>query len=337
MVNAKSTSPPLLKHPDTRSISLEPEAKKGGYAAFYTTRLYEFFLGVERVCGHHALPLLTLPFAFFEFWRRRRDYANFRRIHTAMPSGFWKGHRPLHHYWRMIYNWRETLTLCTLYTRMSDANWQKRFTVKGTPPQDLPDWGKRPVILAFMHTGYFGFIRWFMRTQGVPTASLIGAMPVLVDNPDYNRYLELGDELNGVEGVPHYFRGAAGIREALRYLKPGRAMTMALDGGAVSPHEQWSKAGDLPIDIKRGTCRVGAQVGAIVVPTSVRRKGYCRYEVHFGKPVPDQLLEDGDYAAATQHVVSELWPDLEAHPMDLNWTSMEAFHPELAAPRIEWP
>ncbi len=320
--------------PEASPVAI-PSSPPKGYARLYNARLYKICYAIERIGGARIVPLLTLPFAALDILRRRRDYARFLRVRSAvLPATFWKSVGPLRHYMRMIFNWQETLMIALLYSRVSLPYWKKRFEVVGTAPQDLPEWGKRPVIVAFMHTGAFPIIRWYLRMQGLPTASLVGAMPLIIDNDYYNVYLSTGDKMNGVEGTPHYFRS---IRDALRYLKPGRVLTMALDGGTIAPQSERPQVAGHLIDVKRGACRVAAQTGAIVMPISMRRKGWCRYEVHYGSRVPDELLEKGDYAAATQHLVSELWPDLEAHPENLNWTALEAFAPELIAPRIEWP
>ena len=307
---------------------------KSAYARLYSASLYKACYALEKIGGAAAIPLITLPFFAIDYRRRQRDYAQFLCVRDALPAAVWKGTSPSHHYRRMIFSWWESLVTNIFYTRLGLPYWSRRFEVEGTPIDQLPEWGQRPVIVAFLHTGSFGLIRWYLRSRKIPTASLIASMPTLIDNPHYNKYLAEGDKIYGLEDVPHYFRG---IRDAIRYLKPGRAMTMALDGGAPSPESDRQDAGGAAFYVKKGACRVGAQTGALVVPVSVRRKGFARYIVHFGKPVPDDLLQQGDFTAATQHLVSELWPDLESHPLDLNWTTMEAFAPSLIKPRVEWP
>ncbi len=175
-----------------------------------------------------------------------------------------------------------------------------------------------------------------MRSQGVPTASLIAAMPALLDNEHYQKILDAGDRLYGLAGVPHLFRGSSGLREAIRFLKPGNVLTMALDGGKPSPESDRQDAGGFPIFIKKGACRVAAQTNAIVVPVSVKRRG-SRFELRFGKPVPDELIQKQDLSEAMQHVISELWPDLQEDPSDLNWTTLEALAPTLQVKRTGWP
>jgi len=342
IADSPNTSPSQQVMPVAKAQPLPDDAgskeEGGGYQKFYNERLYRIFGAVERIGGAAVVPFLMLPFTVVDILRRRHDYPKFVRLREAMPHDFWKGLGPRRHYFRMIRNWQEFLGVVIFYNRLGLPYWRKRFEVQGKSPRELPEWGKRPVILAFMHTGNFGLIRWWMRSQGMPTASLIGAMPAIVDNKDYNKILDAGDRLYGMEGVPHMFRGSgSALREAIRYLKPGRVLTMALDGGAVSPEAERSDAGGFRIDVKKGACRVAAQTGAIVVPISIRRIGICRYRVKFGQPVPDELIQKGDYAGATQHLVTELWPEIKEHPEDLNWTNLEALHPELQVPRIEWP
>jgi len=298
---------------------------------------YRFFFAVERVCGAAAVPWLMSPYVLWSVVRRRKEYHQFARLRNTQPPAFWKGISPRRHYFKMIRVWHEFLGMAVSYHRLGLPYWQARVEVKGTPPDKLPEWGARPVILAFLHTGTFGMLRFWMRARKIPTASLIVAMPAIVDNPNFQKYLDAGDKSYGLEGVPHMFRGATGLRNAIRFLKPGHVLTMALDGSKTSSEADRLDAGGIPIYVKQGACRVAAQTNALVVPAAVRRTSASRYEVRFGKPVPDELIQKEDFTAATQHLISELWPDIQKDPSDLNWTSLEALAPTLQTGRTGWP
>jgi len=197
----------------------------------------------------------------------------------------------------------------------------------------LPEWGKRPMVLAFLHTGQFGLIRFWMRAQGVPTASLIAGLPHFADVLD--DILEIGDRRYGLTGVPQTFYASRALRDSIRYLTPGHVLTIALDGDGSSPYQH--SAGEFPIEVKEGACRIAARTNAMVIPTSVKRTAPCCFEMRFGQPVPDELIRQKDSSAATQYLVSELWKDLEKDPEQLNWTTMEALAPTLKEKRNWWP
>jgi len=318
-----------------------PAAEKktgGGFDRFYTARFYRILYGLEKIFGVHVLPIITGAMVAAELLRRRRDYPQFLRLRHGLPTGFWKGVSPLRHFVGMVYNWDESMMQALFYPCLARPDWQRRFEVRGTPPNKLPEWGQRPVIVTFLHMGHFGVMRWWLRANGIPAASLLAASPAIVDNPHYNKYLEAGDELCGLKGFPHIFKYTrTGIRDVIRFLKPGRALTMALDGGPPSPESDRQDAGGIPIYLKKGACRIAAQTNSVILPMSIRRTGWCRWTVHFGAPVPDELLQKDDLTEANQHLFSELWPDLQAHPENLTWSSLEAFNPSLIGPRGNWP
>jgi lauroyl/myristoyl acyltransferase len=307
----------------------------GSLRFLYYKVIIQFMCAVESVGGAAVVPWLMAPFAVLDFTIRRRDYPQFVRLHDALPDTFWNGLGPKQHYWKMIRDWQEGLGTILFYHRLGLPYWQKRFRVVGTPPQLLAEWGSRPVILAFLHTGQFGLIRFWLRSQGVPTASMVKGMPHQVEI--LQAILDRGDVRYGLEGVPQIFSGSKSIREAIRFLVPGHALTMAMDGGGSSSKVDGHYAGDFPIQVQEGACRIAAQTNARVIPVSVKRTAACRFDIRFGEPVPDALIQKDDFCGATQHLISELWKDLKHDPGELNWTTLEALAPDLKAKRIWWP
>ena len=207
--------------------------------------------------------------------------------------------------------------------------------MRGTLPHALPEWGERPVILAFLHTGGFGLVGYWLRSQGIPCASLVDGLPPILMQEDHWKIAVVGDLRYGLKGVPHLFHRGERLRKAIRFLKPGHALTVALDGAELTSDRY--DAGVFPILVQKGACRIAAQTNAIVIPVSVRRTAVCRFEIRFGNPVPDELIQREDFTGATQYLISELWPDLKENPSDLNWTTLEALAPTLKVKRMEWP
>jgi lauroyl/myristoyl acyltransferase len=284
-----------------------------------------------------VIPLITTPYIVADLRYRKRDFPLFARLRDALPAAFWKGVTAKHHYHKMVRDWAEGVSTVLLYHRLGLPYWQQRFTVKGPQPQEHPEWGKRPVVFAFLHTGAFGVIPCWLRSRGVPAVSLVGGLPAIIDNEYYARNVALGDQRYGLAGLTHAFERDGGLREVTRFLTPGNALVVALDGGLRRDEEATCDAGGLPIQIKKGACRIAAQANAIVIPVAVRRTGMCRFEITFHDALPEELLHQADLTPACQYLVSKLWPAVQEHPDDINWTTLEALAPALRAPRIGWP
>jgi lauroyl/myristoyl acyltransferase len=293
----------------------------------------KFFGLLEGIFGAGIVAWFMKPLAWVDMLKRKRHFAQFLRLRSALPEKFWQDAPAKEHLWKITRDWQEGCGAMMLYHRLSLPYWQKRFTITGNPPQTLPEWGKRPMVLAFLHTGQFGLIRFWMRAQGVPTAALIAGLPHIAGVISNN--LKIGDRRYGLTDVPQTFYASRSLRAAVRFLTPGHVLTIALDGDGSSPHQH--TAGEFPIQVKEGACRIAAITHALVIPTSVKRTAPCCFEIRFGRPVPDELMKQKDSSAATQYVISELWKDLENDPEELNWTTLEALAPALKEKRNWWP
>jgi len=325
----------------TKKGSPRLDIRGKGYRLWLLNLLYKLFLQTfylaECIGGADAIFLISIPFIEWDLLRRRRDFPQFVRLRNTLPPDFWKGLSPEKHYRKMIRDWNEAGGTILVYHRLGSPYWQKRFQVLGTPPDALPEWGKRPVILTFLHTGTFAIVPFWLRSQRIPTATLRWGLPFMVENAYYRQIMEEGDRRYGLAGVPHYFHRLNELREMIRFLQPGRALVTALDGGRVSPEMDRHDVGGFPFYVKRGACRVAAQTNAVVIPVSARRTGVCRFEIRFGKPVPDELIQKEDFADATQYLISQLWEDIKENPGDLNVTTLEAMAPDLRVKRVAWP
>jgi lauroyl/myristoyl acyltransferase len=291
----------------------------------------------ELIFGPWVFRILAWPFALRDSFRRRKDYGQFLRLRQAVPDEFWKGLTPALHHWKMIWRWQLTGAAILHYHRLGLPYWQRRFHIQGTPPWELPEWGKRPFVVAFLHTGAFPLIPFWLRSRGIPAAFVLGGLPFILDNEAFQSMRQAGDHRYGVEGIPLTFqrRGPA-VRDAFRFLAPGRILAMALDGGRLSAEFDAYETGVFPFYAKQGACRIAAQTNAVIMPIALRCTDTVKFEVRFGQPVPDEILLRHDYAAATQHLVTELWNDLKENPDEISWTTLEGISPALRAKRTGW-
>jgi hypothetical protein len=67
------------------------------------------------------------------------------------------------------------------------------------------------------------------------------------------------------------------------------------------------------------------------------QKGFCRFEINFGSPVSDALVQNADARLATQSLGQELWTAAQQDPDAIHWTLLETLFPEKIAPRQRWP
>ena len=313
---------PKSKNAAPAALGLKGKIKEFCYQSFY-----RLFYSAERVLGVWVIFLFLRPIALIDLARRWKQLPQFDRLRRVAPKSFWQGLSSGTHYRKMIFDWHESMGVSLLYGRMGAPYWRKRVTVRGKMPFDTPGWEKRPIIIAQMHVGGYALIRTWLRSHGIKASLYVGGMPPILDQPAFLKREAEVDRAYGLEDIPGWFRTSHSLREILRFLKPGNVLVMALDGGNVSPDSDRQETGDFPIFVKKGVCRIGAQVNALVYPASFKRLGPCRYEARFGQPVPDELLHKDDLTEATHHLVKELWRDIRADPDDLLWSALESFPP----------
>lgn len=283
----------------------------------------------DRLGGPALLPMIVLPWVVADLARRLPDYPHFRRLRATLSPDFWNGIGPFRHYLRMIAHWQQNLAVCAVTDRLHEDRWRDRIAVRGTPPQRLPEWGQRPVILACFHTGGFNLSRHWLCSQGVKAASLVRGIPTIIRRVEPRQPARVGTEVDS----PKIFH-VREIRSAVRFLAPGRVLVVALDA---SPPSRQMMVG-APMGINDGAARLATLSGAILMPVSVRKKKWMRLELSFGTPVPDEMIERGEIDKANEYLTAQLWQELVADPCAAGWTTLEAYAPRaLLKPRLGWP
>jgi hypothetical protein len=337
-----SVSPPA-----TTTAPKSPETPSGIRGKGYRIRLIQLYFTLylkwitwlDRIAGAWGLLLAISTLYLMDLRGRRRDYSKFLLLRGRRPDAFWKGVTPAHHYFTYVWHWLMCGAGIVIYPRLGSPYWRKRFRVVGTPPQELPEWNKRPVVLACIHIGGFSLIPFWLRSMGIRAATIIGGLPPIIDNDEFRRICQIGDRAYGLEGLPLMFpRRGPSVRETFRFLKPGNILVMAIDGGKVSAEHDSYDAGGFTFYANQGAARFAASTKAILVPVTLVYAGFFRYEARFGTPVPDELLQNEDYHGATQNLVTQLWQAALDYPAEISWTAMEAYAPEMRGFRhVIWP
>jgi lauroyl/myristoyl acyltransferase len=290
----------------------------------------------ERWGGPKALLWALTPFFYLSIARRLPDYPAFRRMRSILPASFWRGLTPWRHYFLMIRNWQATQATVLLADRLRSSVWTERIRIKGTPPHHLPEWGKRPVILVFLHTGGYPLLRYWLRAQGLPSATY-AVNPISFSQRSLaKKIIAAADEINGLSGVPHIFRVKRPIRPMLNFLVPGHILNLALDALPSSSSTRFHANGQ-EIHLRTGIVKMAAISQAVLLPVSIVPQGLCRFEIRFGIPVPDESIDRLHPEPAVQFMLDQLWKDVEEDPSLVNWCTLHALAPHSIPHHLAWP
>jgi hypothetical protein len=290
----------------------------------------------DRTLGPGILTVLVTPLIAYRFIRHFSHYFQFRKLRSAFRAQFWKGTSSYRHFWRTFADWTGSTTAILFYDRFGAALWKARFTVHGKPPQALPEWRHRPFVIVFLHSGGYPILKSWMRAQRTETALFSAGIHAIHTQSSAIR--KRGDEANGLPGVADTFAGKRAVMEAVRFLKPGRALLISLEQRDFSKPRNPYAVDGATICLDDGAYRIAGMTGALLIPVAVRHRGVCRFEIEFGTPVePKADGEDDGASAANGHLIRELWHGICAEPAAMTWTLMEALAPHLIGGRGQWP
>lgn len=288
----------------------------------------------ERFLGAPALAAIAALITLWECLRpqRLRDFRHFKEMRKNLPDAFWKGLGPKRHYVRMLFDWHTAVFCEILYDRWWLPRLTERVTVRGTPPDQLPGFKERPVIIAFMHTGTFGVLFPWLRSNRL-SAINYGVRPA-VANFFYN--LHKAGDARYETPAPHYLSSKQ-LRILSQHLRdPGHALVISIDGKPLMPGADVQVGGNI-MHLHDGAVRFAIKNKAILITAAAIRTGPFRFEIHYGQPVPEALLSRENTEPALEWLAEELWSGLRAHPAAITWTTLEALAPTKVIPRMPWP
>ncbi len=301
-------------------------------AAVYRSYILAIRLA-ERLLGPRAVSLPLFPIIAGDFLRRLPDFTQFHRLREFLPPTL-REQPALRHYFRMIRIWHESLAVTILFDRLDSPAWTRRIRESGPAPDQLPEWNQRPVIVIFLHAGGYALLRSRLRSRGIPAALQVRALPEI--SFQAHRIRKAGNARYGMSDIPEILMGGNAARNALKFLIPGHALLVALDPGWDEPLTRYD-VGGIALHLQDGAVRLARHTRAILLPASVHRTGPLQFDIRYGTPVPDSLLQTDDTAPAMQHLVEELWPQLERDPDAIGWHTLEALNPVRAKIRTTWP
>lgn len=280
-----------------------------GWTAFRT------FRASERVLGPAGLRLAGWPVAFLT---AVLELPRWRKVKSpALSLSSFLGARIRFHLTRV---------LLTFPDRLAEPRWRNRGTLEGESHLKAALATGRPIILAGLHFGGHLILRYWLRAQGLPVATLVKER--LADRSTLKCHK---DSLSQPTEVPNVFSGHF-PRDAVKFLRNHGTLIVMLD------HSQ-GRLIDVPVTgetwrISTTAFRLAASSGAIVLPALLRETTPWRFTIHIGKAVPDGLLvEASNFPAAAQHLWREYLPVLRLNPGDWSGelhTSLRSTGPSLS-------
>ncbi len=270
----------------------------------------------ERLLPVPLLRLLLWPpaalLAAYELTPARRTVRLFGRLPPSLRPSVSRG-RWL---WR-LWTRRTALIMARFFRfwpdRLRAPRWQSRCRVHGAAQLDAVLDGGRPVILATLHYGCLTELYHCLRARGLMVAAVSARGEAQWSG--YRKHLNaLADEANGLTGLPRVYE-VGDVWSARDHLaKPRRLLTITLDGY----HGQRPvvvRGPDFCLRLGSGAVRLAAVAKAVIVPCLICAPRGLAVEIHFGTPVPDDLVADPcRHPAAAEHVVGELLPLIRALP-----------------------
>ena len=212
---------------------------------------------------------------------------------------------------RFIYTFRQTLgfshsRLVYLWPdRLPDPRWRARCALRADYDLEKLLSAERPIIFASLHFGPFRSLPYLLRAHGIPATTLIGS-PVSARSAWIDRHSPPADVpvLASVNDIREIRRSLVGKRRLLILMDVARGRLVPI------PFE------DQVFRMATGALRLAASTGALLVPCLlVEKKVSWDFSIHFGSPVPDELLgQTADLEPAANHLFHQFLPVLEAYP-----------------------
>lgn len=217
----------------------------------------------------------------------------------------------------------ENRTLLEFPDRLNRPDWLRRCEVTGIERVRQALAAGVPVVLGFVHFGPYELLRSWTRAFGLPTSMHVGGQSHIRSRRSLRQ-----DRLALFPEVPTVFYENQ-LGEAVRSLKQGHPLLVALDMPAAREVVVPLAAGTR-FRLPTGALRLAAGQEGELFTCVLTYLGGWRYRLHFGEPVPRELLRRGNEAAAGRHLLEQLLPVLRAHPGQCRKELLRRFHDEPA-------
>jgi len=192
--------------------------------------------------------------------------------------------------------------------QLGTPKWRDRLQLIGVEHLESARHRKRPVILAFWHSGPYFLMRFWLRAAGIPASTL-------VEGESQNRSVmkRLKDGVSPFPEIPIAFHREDELRETIQFIATGNPLLIAID-------VLTGKQMEVPVDdqcqfgMANGAIRMAMRYGAELIPCSIVETDTWRFQIRLGPPVPEPVLASGDAVAIGKHLLDAMLPTLREYP-----------------------
>jgi hypothetical protein len=182
----------------------------------------------------------------------------------------------------------------------------------------------RPIIIVTLHFGPTSNILIWFRSSGYPAAMV--ALRGLTRLSAYRQHLKsLRDGLAGLEGVASLIE-VGQVWEMREHLEKHRFLLVALEGSHGKYHRNASIE-NVELSLQTGALHMAAGANAIVLPCLVNSGRFFSSTIHFGSPVPCEMVSSKTlHQAACDHLMNEFMAVVSRCPEECSTEFLAFLH-----------
>ncbi len=210
--------------------------------------------------------------------------------------------------------------------RLAEPEWMELCHVAGLEPVLQARQNRRSVVLAFPHFGAYRLAKSWLRSAGLPVATMHGGKA-----ESRSKLERLEDAFSPLPGIPTVFYSDQ-LREVNEFLAAGNLLLIAID------HENGRQM-TVPVcdgwtfQMATGAVRLAVRHRAELIPCVVIDGGRWHFQIKLGRPGPPECLADGiGWTHAGKHLLDEMLPHFRSHPRHCSHQFIKRFRPPLDAP-----
>ncbi|MEO6871227.1 MAG: hypothetical protein ABI233_03285 [Chthoniobacterales bacterium] len=264
----------------------------------------------ERILPPRLLSLLLWPpAAAYDLLqvRQRAPMASWARFPASWRAKCWR-------YWfRQAFGLYHSQLFYMWPDRLTEKRWRNRCRFEGLSNLTPSEEGNRGVVLASLHYGPFEIMPYWLRAHGIVATSLRTSPPAVLRKLTDYQY-----SLSPPADVPVFIHAEdltplPRISHLRNILGPGRRLLVMVDpvrGLQVDvPFE------DRIFRMSTGAIRMAAMTNADLVPCLIAETSVWQFTIHFGKPIPRELLaKSPDMQAIGAHLLKEFSEVIRRYP-----------------------
>jgi lauroyl/myristoyl acyltransferase len=262
----------------------------------------------ERALPPIALFVVVWPVValatFFQLYFRKPRFRDFQELPVTLRPATAQI-RWMVRIWRRRIRLNLTKLLCLWPDRLELRRWRRRGRVHGAEEWDRACKSGRPIVLAILHFGPVSVLRYWLRARG-HRACTLGVRPPSTRSGLRRLLDQWSDSATGLHQVPHLI-DPRHVRQARDMLSRRHILIVAVDG--YRGRQVNIDSDDFCFGIASGAVRLARSANALLLPCAISADRALGFTVHFGNPLPEDLvLHRMDETAACRWLLEQLMP-----------------------------